>query len=133
MGEEEYGKLARYIKKAFLNKKEEFCKADYLSLQAAKAQLMTLVTEIRMDEAGFIINENLEDCKKQTDLLKIEKDHLNQYQYNIDIRMSENMDTFKARLDKHWENIPIRYDFKMQLSHINTRRDIDSETGPQDV
>ena len=78
LGEEEYGKLARDINKAFLNRKEEFCKADYLSLQAAKAQLMTLVTEIMIDKAGFVINEILEDCKKQTDLLKIEKDHLNQ-------------------------------------------------------
>ena len=50
-----------------------------------------------------------------------------------DIRTSENMDTFKARLDKHWENSPIRYDFKKQLTHINTRRDADAETGLQDV
>ena len=90
MGKDDYGKVRRDIKKALLNRKEEFCKADYLSIKAAKAQLMTLVTEIMMEETGFIIDEILQDCKRQTDLLKIEKDCLNQYQYIIDVRTSEN-------------------------------------------
>ena len=87
MGEKEYRKVARDIKKALLNRKEEFCKADYLSIKAAKTQLMTLVTKIMMEEAGFIIDEILKDCKRQTDLLKIKKD---QYKYNLDVLTSEN-------------------------------------------
>ena len=41
-------------------------------------------------EAGFIIDEVLKDCRKQTDDLKKEKDRLNQHQYNIDVRKSKN-------------------------------------------
>ena len=44
-------KLAEDIKKAIEKRKEEFCKADYMSLQDARTQLMALVTEIMMDEA----------------------------------------------------------------------------------
>ena len=50
-----------------MKKKEEFCKADYLSLQDAKTQLMTLITKIMMEEAGFVIDEVLKDCRKQAD------------------------------------------------------------------
>ena len=87
---EQVQKLAEDIKKAILKKKEEFCKADFLSLQDAKTQLMTLGTEIMMEEAGFIMDEVLKDCRKQTDDLKKEKDRLNQHQYNIDVRKSKN-------------------------------------------
>ena len=44
-----------------------------MSLQDAKTQLMTLITEIMMDEAGFIIDQLLKDCRKQKDDLKREK------------------------------------------------------------
>ena len=79
LDKEQVKTLAEDIKKAILKKKEEYCKADYLSLQDAKTQLMTLVTEIMMEEAGFIIDEVLKDCRKQTYDLKKEKDCLNQH------------------------------------------------------
>ena len=50
---------------------------------------MTLVTQIMMDEAGFFISEVPEDCKRQTDLLELERNLLTQYQYNIDTRTSK--------------------------------------------
>ena len=50
---------------------------------------MTLVTEIMMDEAGYIVNEILQDCKRQTDLLKIERDRLKQHQIHLDIKTSK--------------------------------------------
>ena len=59
---EESNKLAEDIKKALLKKKEEFCKADYMSLLDAKTQLMTLLTEKMTDKAGFVVDEILEDC-----------------------------------------------------------------------
>ena len=59
-------------------------------MKAAKAQLMTLVTGIMMEEAGFMIDEILEDCKRQTDLLKIERDHLTQYQDDLEAQTSNN-------------------------------------------
>ena len=46
---------AEDIKKIIEGKKEEFCKADYMSLQDAKTPLITLLTEVMMGEAGFII------------------------------------------------------------------------------
>ena len=42
------------------------------------------------EEAGFIIDEVLKDCRKQTDDLKKEKDRLNQHKYNIDVKKREN-------------------------------------------
>ena len=55
--------------------------------------------------------------------------------YNLlykDTRTSENMDTFKARLDREWKDSPILYDYKKLLTHINTRRDTNTETGLQE-
>ena len=67
LGKDDYKKVKRDIKKALLDKKEEFYEADFVSVKDAKARLMTLVTEIMMEEAGFFIVEVLEDCKnKQT-------------------------------------------------------------------
>ena len=43
-----------------------------------------------MDEAGFIIDQLLKDCRKQTDDLKKEKDCLNQHKYAFDIKKSKN-------------------------------------------
>ena len=50
---------------------------------------MTLVTQIMMEEAGFNIKEVLIDCKRQPDFLKLEKELLNQYQNNLDIKTNK--------------------------------------------
>ena len=47
-----------------------------------------------------------------------------------DIRSIDKMDTFKSALDKHWENLPIKYDYTQLIHPINTRR-IDAEIGLQ--
>ena len=73
LNKEQVEQITEDIKEAIEEKKEEFCKADYMSLQDAKTQLMTLITEIMMDEAGFIIDQLLKDCRKQKDDLKREK------------------------------------------------------------
>ena len=54
-----------------------------MSVQNARTQLMALVTKIMMDEAGFIIDQLLTDSRKQTDVLKREKDQLNQHKDSI--------------------------------------------------
>ena len=49
-----------------------------------------------------------------------------------DTRTSDNMDTFKARLDREWKNSPILYNYDKLATHVNTRREADAETGLQD-
>ena len=51
------------IKKDIEGKKEEFCKAKYKSLQDTKTQMLALLTKIMMNEAGFIIDQSLQECK----------------------------------------------------------------------
>ena len=60
-----------------------------MSVKDAKAQLMTLVTKIMMEEAGFIINEVFKDCKRKTDFLKIKMELHNKYQDNINNKASK--------------------------------------------
>ena len=62
LGKDDYKKVRRDIKKALQDRKEEFCKADYLSMKDTKAQLMTLITGIMMEEAVFMIDKILKDC-----------------------------------------------------------------------
>ena len=57
LNKEQVEQIAEDIKKTIEGKKEEFCKADYMSLQDAKTQLSTLLTEVMKDEAGFIIEK----------------------------------------------------------------------------
>ena len=90
LNKEQVEQTAEDIKKTIEGKKEEFCKADYMSLQDAKTQLTTLLTEVMMDEAGFIIDQSLQDCRKQTEDLKREKDHLNQYKDTINVKNNKN-------------------------------------------
>ena len=82
--------LRKDIKEALAGKKEEFCRGDYTSSSNARAQLTNLVTKIMMEEAGFFIDEMLEDCKKQHAELKVEKDQLTQHSNNINLRKKEN-------------------------------------------
>ena len=58
------------LKRTLEEKKEDYCKANYESLQDAKAQLLALLTEVMMDEAGFIINQSLQDCKNKQRISK---------------------------------------------------------------
>ena len=119
-----------------------------MSVKDAKAWLMTLVTEIMMNEAGFIIGEVLKDCKRQTDCLKLEKELLNQYQYNLEIRTSKSgelrrdADAAKKELtkalQKELEDISNKNDEKepnalrvlMQILTANNTSDIMKVTKP---
>ena len=74
------------IKKEIEGKKEEFCKAKYKSLQDAETQMLVLITEIMMNEAGFIINQSLQECKRQTEDLKKENDRLEQHRDTINVK-----------------------------------------------
>ena len=42
-----------------------------------------------MDEAGYIINEIIQDCVRQTEFLKIERDHLRQHQDHLEMKTKE--------------------------------------------
>ena len=88
LGEDDYNKVKRDIKKALLEKKEEFHETEFQSVRVAKTKLMTLVTEIMIDEAGFFIDGILEDCTRKVDLLEIERSLLEKYQYNLKIKTS---------------------------------------------
>ena len=57
-------RLRKDIKEVLADKKEEFCRNDYISLIDARAQITKLVTKVMMEEAGFVIDRCLEDCKK---------------------------------------------------------------------
>ena len=43
--------------------KEEFCQADYNTLQEAKKQLYALLTNIITDESGYVISEAIGKAK----------------------------------------------------------------------
>ena len=43
-----------------------------------------------MEEAGFMIDEILEDCQREIKLLKIERDCLTQHQIDLEARTSNN-------------------------------------------
>ena len=83
-------RLTEDIKKALANKKEEFCSGNYTSSSNAKTRLANLMTQIVMEEASFVIDEVLEDCKRQHAELKIEKDQVAQHSSYIDLRKKEN-------------------------------------------
>ena len=52
--------------------KEEFCNKDYHTLQEAKNQLHALLTNVMMDDAGYILDKTLDELKKEmTKLRKI--------------------------------------------------------------
>ena len=46
------------------NEKEDFCKGNYYTLQEAKNQLYALLTEIMMNEAGYVIDQAIEGSKR---------------------------------------------------------------------
>ena len=75
-----------------------------------------------MDEAGFIIDQLLKDCRKQTDDLKREKDHLNQHKDTIDVKKKEN-DQLRKDADA------ARRDFAETLQEeLNGQSESDDET-----
>jgi hypothetical protein len=39
-----------------------------------------------------------------------------------DVVSAENVDIFKGRLDEHWEEEPVKYDYKAPLSHVRITR-----------
>ena len=67
------------IVKTSNNSKEDFCKRNYYSLQDAKARLNALITEIMMCEAGYIIDQAMQEYKTQTTELNQVKTQLDKY------------------------------------------------------
>ena len=53
-------------------------------------QLITLISKIILEEAGFVINKILEDCKKQAEELRKKKDKLTQDSNAISLRNKYN-------------------------------------------
>ena len=52
------------------NVKENFCKRMYYTLPDAQKQLHALLTEVMMDESGYVINEAIEEAEKELAKLK---------------------------------------------------------------
>ena len=44
--------------------KEGFCVQDYYTLQEAIDQLHSLLTDIMLDEAGYILDETIDESKR---------------------------------------------------------------------
>ena len=76
LDEEQFGQIIGDMKKTIQGKKEDFCKANYQLLQEAKTRLLALLTEIMMTEARFKIDQSLQECKRKTQYLNKERDHL---------------------------------------------------------
>ena len=88
--DEHVQQITRDIRKEIKGKKEEFCKAKYKSLQDAKTMILVLITEIMMNEAIFIINQSMQETKRQTEELKKEKDCLEQHKDAVNTKKSDN-------------------------------------------
>ena len=50
--------------------KENFCKRMYYTLPEAQKQLHVLLTEVMMDESGYVINEAVEGAEREQAKLK---------------------------------------------------------------
>ena len=74
------------MKRTIQGEKEDFCKANYKSLQDAKTQLLALLTEIMMTEAGFIIDQSLEECKRKAQDLKKQKEYIERQEKFINVK-----------------------------------------------
>ena len=59
--------------------KEGFCVKDYYTLQEAIDQLHSLLTDIMLDEAGYILDEIIDDSKREMAHLKKIKIRLDNY------------------------------------------------------
>ena len=90
LDEEQFRQLIRDIKDLIKNKKDVFCKTNYKKIQEARTKLLAHLTVIMMTEAGFIIYESLEECKRRAQELKKEKDYIEKQEKVINAKMSEN-------------------------------------------
>ena len=59
--------------------KEGFCARDHYTLQEAKDQLHSLLTDIMMDDAGYILDKTINESKKEMAHLKKIKIRLDHY------------------------------------------------------
>ena len=59
--------------------KEGFWERDYYTLQEAKDQLQSLLTEIMMNDAGYILDKTIHESKKEMAQLKKIKIRLDNY------------------------------------------------------
>ena len=50
--------------------KEEFCNRDHHTLLEAKIQLHALLTNVMMDDAGYILDKTLDELKKEMTKLR---------------------------------------------------------------
>ena len=54
---EQFQQITNDMLKAMSNEKEDFCKGNYYTLQEAKNQLYALLTDIMMNDTGYIIDQ----------------------------------------------------------------------------
>ena len=59
--------------------KEGFCERDHYTLQEAKDQLQSLLTEMMMNDAGYILDKTIHESKKEMAQLKKIKIRLDNY------------------------------------------------------
>ena len=71
-------------------KLQQFAGTSTVARNFNSLQLITLISKIILEEAGFVINEILEDCKKQAEELRKKKDKLNQDSNAISLRNKYN-------------------------------------------
>ena len=62
------------------DEKEGFCQGNYYTLQDAKKSLYALLTEIIMDESGYVIHEAIEGAKRGLAKLKEIKGQVEKYE-----------------------------------------------------
>ena len=70
LDEEQFHQIIEDIKKTIKNEEDRFSKTNYKTIQEAKNQLYALLTKIMMTEAGFIVDQSLEECKRKAQDLK---------------------------------------------------------------
>ena len=71
-------------------KLQQFAGTSTVARNFNSLQLITLISKIILEEAGFVINEILEDCKKQAEELRKKKDKLTQDSKAISLRNKYN-------------------------------------------
>ena len=80
------------------NEKEDFCKGNYYTLQEAKNQLYALLTEIMMNEAGYVIDQAIEGSKRGIAELKEVRSQVDNYKSIVNTKKA-----IKDRLIKEME------------------------------
>ena len=67
---EQFQQIAYEILKTMGNKKEDFCKGTYYTLQDAKKWLHDLLTKVMMDKSEHVIDKTIEKAERELANLK---------------------------------------------------------------